>query len=61
MVEEKWRGIGVQGEASYRVASKLKILKEAIKKWTKEEREKENEVIENILKCIVDIDAEEGG
>lgn len=38
----------------------MKVLKEAIRKWTTEEKEKENEAIENVLKNIEDLDTREG-
>lgn len=39
----------IEGKASYRVACKLKILKNEIKKWSKDEGIKEEMQTNNIL------------
>lgn len=38
LVEEVWNNSVVQGKANYKIATKLKSLKEAIKTWSKEEK-----------------------
>lgn len=42
-MEEKWKDSTVKVKVSFRMACKFKMLKDEIKIWTKEEREREGE------------------
>lgn len=49
MVVGCWKEIEVNGKASYKVASKLRFLKDEMKKWRKEEELKEEERMNSII------------
>lgn len=55
-MEIVWRGLKVEGSASYRIAKKIKALKEVIKRWMKKEEGKIAEGINNRSKEIDDND-----
>lgn len=59
LVEEKLKGFEVTGTASYRIACKLKMLKNDIKEWTNEELKKEDESVGCLLKEIGELDDKE--
>lgn len=60
LVLEIWQNNKTKGTASFKFAAKLTDVKNAIKKWSKEEEERINEDINNCFKGIEEIDRLEG-
>lgn len=56
LIEATWKNIVIQGNASYRLTTKLKELKIVIKELTRNERRKEGEDFTNIMNEISKID-----
>lgn len=54
-----WKESVIEGTASYKIAYKLKRLKNEIKKWTKEEDFKEESKIECIMANVEALDSKE--
>lgn len=59
MVEKKWKSYNFRGCASFRIASKLRELKNDIKGWSKIAREKETVKFDSIMAKINELDKEE--
>lgn len=57
--EENWKDIIVQGKASFRIARKLKAIKDVIKKWAKDEKEREREELNSLFSDLIELYTED--
>ncbi|XP_058092153.1 uncharacterized protein LOC131238046 [Magnolia sinica] len=57
MVTEWWKELQSQGFAGFRLCSKLKVLKEKLRQWNKEERRTSERDMDSILSKIQQIDS----